>query len=65
MDAQRPRGRVGDIIVFPEGNTQRSAGVAKIVEVLGGDGEAPFRVLWADGSESIIYPSSASTILRS
>ena len=61
---KRPQVQIGDRLVLPPrvvGGDVRSAIVA---EVLGENGSPPFVLRWEDGSETVVYPSSAAYVLQ-
>ncbi len=59
----RPRAQKGDRLVLSPRTDEGTARVAVVVEVLGVDRSPPFVVRWADGSQSVVYPSSAAYVL--
>lgn len=59
----RTRAKIGDRLVLSPRTDEGAARVAVVVEVLGADGSPPFVVRWADGSQTVVYPSSAAYVL--
>ncbi|MGI9594620.1 MAG: DUF1918 domain-containing protein [Acidimicrobiales bacterium] len=55
---------MGDRIVLPPRGGVGGARTAVVVEVLGEHGSPPFVLRWEDGSESVVYPSSAAFVVR-
>ena len=56
------RARAGDILVVDGHRVGDAKRTGKILEVLPADGSEHYRVLWEDGHESIVYPSSDATV---
>jgi len=57
--------RTGDVVVVDGRHVGDHRQTGEILEVLG-DGPHPhYRVRWADGHESILYPGEGTTIDRS
>lgn len=52
--------RVGDRIVLESERAGRSAREGDVVEVLGTGDAARYRVRWADGHESMLFPSAGN-----
>lgn len=56
------RPRVGDGVEVTEHRVGGTPRVGEILEVSGEPGREHFRVRWEDGSETILYPSSDTSI---
>jgi hypothetical protein len=56
---------VGDRIVIESNKVGSGRKTAEILEVISGTGGEHYRVRWDDGHESIIYPSSDASVLKS
>jgi hypothetical protein len=54
--------KVGDIVEVTGHQVGEGRRTGEIVEVLGDSSRPHFRVRWADGVESIFYPSTDATI---
>ena len=48
----------GDLVVVDGHRVGEAGRTGEILEVLGEAGNVHFRVLWEDGHESVLYPSS-------
>ena len=59
----RPRAQIGDRLVVPARVRDGKARVGVVVEVLGAEGLPPFSVRWEDGSQTLVYPSSAAHVV--
>ena len=54
---------VGDRLVIRGHHQGEPPRDAEVIEVLGEDGEPPFRVRWsADGHESLLFPGSDASV---
>lgn len=60
----RPRVQVGDRLVLPARTVGGAPRTAIVVDVLGEGGLPPFLLRWEDGSETVVYPSSAAYVKR-
>jgi len=60
----RPRVQIGDHLVLPPRVVDGCVRMAVVVDVLGEDGSPPFVLRWEDGSETVVYPSSAAYVVR-
>jgi hypothetical protein len=54
--------KVGDVVEVTGHRVGEAGRTGEILEVLGEASRPHFRVRWADGSESIFYPSTDATI---
>ncbi len=59
----RPRVQIGDRVVLPLGAAGDGVRRGTVVEVLGEGGGPPFVLRWEDGSQSIVYLSSAALVV--
>lgn len=57
------RPQTGDVIEVSEHRVGDTPRLGELLEVIGKPGHEHYRVRWADGSESIFYPSS-DTVIR-
>ena len=62
MDTATHEARVGDIVVVSGHHVGDRERLGEIIEVLGEDGHAHYRVRWEDGRETVFYPGSDATI---
>lgn len=58
----RPRVHVGDRLVLPARAAGGATRTAVVVEVLGEEGRPPFLLEWEDGSQTIVFPSTAAYV---
>lgn len=58
------RANTGDRLVMHGRTVGRRDRVAEIVEVLGADGEPPYRVRFEDGHEAVLSPGPDSVVRR-
>lgn len=61
---KRPQARVGDRLALPPRVAGGAVRTAIVVEVMGDDGSPPFLLRWDDGSQTIVYPSTAAYMMR-
>jgi hypothetical protein len=54
--------KVGDIVEVTGHQVGEARRSGEILELLGEESHAHFRVRWADGTESIFYPSSDASV---
>jgi uncharacterized protein DUF1918 len=54
--------KVGDIVEIHGHRVGEGARTGEIVEVIGEAGHEHFRVRWADGRESVLYPASDAIV---
>lgn len=60
----RPRVQVGDRLVLPARTVGGGTRTAVVVEVWGAEGLPPLLLEWEDGSQTIVFPSSAAYVER-
>jgi hypothetical protein len=56
------KARAGDRLVVSGHKVGEAERSAEILEVLGQDGAPPYRVRWADGHESVVFPGSDARV---
>ncbi len=56
------KGKPGDHIVIESHRVGEARRTGEILEVLGEAGHEHYRVRWADGSETVFYPSSDAKV---
>jgi hypothetical protein len=52
----------GDVVEVSGHRVGEAVRTGEILEVIGGSGQAHYRVRWEDGHESIFYPSSDAVV---
>ena len=65
MGENLDQARVGDIVEVTGHQVGEARRTGEIVEILGDASKPHFRVRWADGTETVFYPSTDATIRRS
>ena len=55
----------GDAISVSSRHVGDTGRTGEVVDVLGDDGHPHYVVRWADGHESVLYPSETITVVRS
>jgi hypothetical protein len=57
------RAKTGDKLVVKGHHVHEADREGEIIEVLGENGEPPYRVVWSDdGHESLVYPGPDATV---
>ena len=62
MAVELDQARVGDVVEITGHRVEEARRSGVILEILGEPSHPHFRVRWAEGKESIFYPSSDATL---